>query len=199
MTFGGVAAGLEGDNPEKRTSGSMASHHKEKKGVPHGDTELNEVGVIVDEDVLPSRSWFTRNGGLMRRVGLCALAALILAWWISSTFLPATRHRWIVQTFFAWLSISIIAFRFVPNSIVTRPVEAVWIPLVERPFFALPGYARYGLGWLALCAIVMGSIFGFKTESVRLFRFFFRYVCMDVLAVIDSLIRGCKPGHEPLW
>src|SRR6266851_8616704 len=196
MTSGGVAAGLEGDSPEKRTSGSMASHHKEKQGVPHGDTEVNEVGVIVDEDALPSRSWFTRNGGLVRRVGLCALVALILAWWILSTVLPATRHRWIVQTFFAWLSISIIAFRFVPNSIVTRPVEAVWIPLGERPFFALPRYARYGLGWLALCAIVMGSTFGFKTESVRLFRIFFRYVCMDFLVVIYSLIHACKPGHE---
>jgi CNT family concentrative nucleoside transporter len=173
MTFGGVAAGLEVDSPEKRTSGSMASYHKEKQGVSRGDTEVNEVEVIVDEDTLPLRSWFTRNGGLMRRVGLCALVALILAWWISSTVLPATRHRWIVQTFFAWLSISIIAFRFVPNSIVTRPVEAVWIPLVERPFFALPRYARYGLGWLALCAIVMGSTFGFNNENVRLFRIFF--------------------------
>jgi len=81
------------------------------------------------------------------------------------TVLPATRHRWIVQTFFAWSFIAIIAFRFVPNSVVARPVEAIWVPLVERPFFALPRCVRYGMGWLALVAIVMGCAFGFELEN----------------------------------
>ncbi|KAI0279353.1 Na+ dependent nucleoside transporter C-terminus-domain-containing protein [Russula aff. rugulosa BPL654] len=44
-------------------------------------------------------------------------------------------------------------------------VEAVWNPLVKKPFFALPKYVRYGMGWLALLAIVLGSAFGFKLEN----------------------------------
>jgi CNT family concentrative nucleoside transporter len=98
---------------------------------------------------------------------LYALAALILGWWISATVHHGTRHRWIVQTFFAWSFIAIIAFRFIPNSVVTHPVEAVWIPLIQKPFFALPKYVRYGLGWLALLTIVLGSAFGFELENVR--------------------------------
>jgi CNT family concentrative nucleoside transporter len=103
----------------------------------------------------------------MRRLRLFALAGLILGWWISATILHATRHRWVVQTIFAWSFIAIIAFRFIPNSVVTHPVEAVWIPLIQKPFFAFPKYVRYGLGWLALLAIILGSAFGFKLENVR--------------------------------
>jgi CNT family concentrative nucleoside transporter len=33
---------------------------------------------------------------------LSGFLLLILAWWISATVLKATRHRWIVQTLFAW-------------------------------------------------------------------------------------------------
>jgi concentrative nucleoside transporter, CNT family len=72
-----------------------------------------------------------------------------------------------VQTFFAWFFIAIIAFRFIPNSIVTHPIEAVWIPLIQKPFFTLPKYVRYSLGWLALLTIVLGSAFGFELENVR--------------------------------
>ena len=39
-----------------------------------------------------------------------------------------------------------------------------WIPLVQRPFFSLPEIVRYGLGWLALLAIIVVSAFGFKIE-----------------------------------
>ncbi|KAI0250156.1 Na+ dependent nucleoside transporter C-terminus-domain-containing protein [Lactifluus subvellereus] len=118
-----------------------------------------------DENEPSSPFTFGRNPTLVRRVSLVALAALIFGWWISATVLRATRHRWIVQTIFAWSFIAIIAFRFIPNSVVTRPVEAVWVPLVQNPFFSLPKVARYGLGWLALLAVVLGSAFGFKLES----------------------------------
>jgi CNT family concentrative nucleoside transporter len=55
----------------------------------------------------------------------------------------------------------VIAFRFIPNTVVTRPVEAVWIPAVQTPWSKLPRAIRYGLGWLALVGIVFGSAFGF--------------------------------------
>lgn len=62
---------------------------------------------------------------------------------------------------------SVIAFRFIPNSVVTRPVEAVWVPLVQQPFFKLPYYTRLAMGWLALLAIIFGSAFGFQLRAVR--------------------------------
>ncbi|KAH9991775.1 Na+ dependent nucleoside transporter C-terminus-domain-containing protein [Russula vinacea] len=121
-----------------------------------------EAFPITDE---PSKSWFSRNRSLVRRLKLFAFVGLLLGWWISATILPATRHRWVVQTFFVWSFIAIIAFRFIPTSVITRPVEAVWMPLVQKPFFGLPKHVRYGLGWLALLTIILGSAFGFELEN----------------------------------
>jgi CNT family concentrative nucleoside transporter len=61
---------------------------------------------------------------------------------------------------------SVIAFRFIPNSVVTRPISAVWIPAVEEPWYKLPRPLRLTIGWLCLLAIVFGSAFGFKPEGV---------------------------------
>ncbi|KAF8269245.1 Na+ dependent nucleoside transporter C-terminus-domain-containing protein [Lactarius quietus] len=73
--------------------------------------------------------------------------------------------RIVVQTIFAWAFILIIAFRFIPNSVVTRPVEAVWVPLVEDYFFRIPKYIRFSMGWLSIIAVVFGSAFGFKLKD----------------------------------
>lgn len=96
----------------------------------------------------------------LRVVVLIALAALILGWWISSTILTATRGQWVVRTVFAWSFLLIIAFRFIPNSVVTEPIAAVWIPYVQVPWYKLPRTARLTIGWLCLLAIVFGSAFG---------------------------------------
>ncbi|KAK2467818.1 hypothetical protein APHAL10511_000113 [Amanita phalloides] len=96
---------------------------------------------------------------------LGTLAAIILGWWVSATILEATRHRWIVQTLFAWAFILIIAFRFIPNSVVSRPVAALWVPTVQEPFYRLPYRIRLSLGWLCLIGIVFGSAFGFKLQN----------------------------------
>ena len=138
----------------------------EKGDITHNNLEENDDKVIISQDTNPTWSWLARHRGLVRCVKLSVMAALILGWWISATVLLATRHRWIVQTVFAWAFIAIIAFRVIPNSVVTRPVKAVWVPLVERPFFSLPRFARYGLGWLAVVAIVMSSAFGHGVENV---------------------------------
>jgi CNT family concentrative nucleoside transporter len=61
----------------------------------------------------------------------------------------------------------VIAFRFIPNSAVTRPVEAIWEPAVSRPFFKLPYRTRLSFGFLALIAIVFGSAYGFPLQKVR--------------------------------
>jgi CNT family concentrative nucleoside transporter len=150
---------------EKKSSTDSLSN--EERGIP--DLSCNAEAVSKNVSIIGSMdpSWFSRNRSLIRRLKFFALAALILGWWISATVLHATRHRWIVQTFFAWFFIAIIAFRFIPNSIVTHPIEAVWIPLIQKPFFTLPKYVRYSLGWLALLTIVLGSAFGFELENVR--------------------------------
>lgn len=61
----------------------------------------------------------------------------------------------------------IIAFRFIPNSVVTRPVGAVWEPLISRPWFNLPYKIRLAIGWLCLLGIVFGSAFGFPLQQVK--------------------------------
>ena len=61
---------------------------------------------------------------------------------------------------------SVIAFRFIPNSAVTRPVAAVWIPFIQEPWYRLPRYTRLTIGWLCLLGIVFGSAFGFPLAVV---------------------------------
>lgn len=151
---------------EKKRSHSTDSFPEDKERGPVDARTVpeSERDIVVEEE---APSWYARHKVLINRVLLFALAAVILGWWITSTILPATRHRWIVQTLWAWVFLTIIAFRFIPNSFVTRPVEAVWLPLVQRPWFSLPRTIRYTLGWAALFAIVFGSAFGFPLTSVR--------------------------------
>jgi CNT family concentrative nucleoside transporter len=61
-----------------------------------------------------------------------------------------------------YLSVRVIAFRFIPNRIVTKPVAAVWIPAVQRPWYSLSYPIRLTIGWLCLVGIIFGSAFGFK-------------------------------------
>ena len=163
-----VGGPVQEHNIEKNSSNSLS---EERRGVPNhcedAKAKLNDVTIAVLHKDEPSKSWFSRNRSLVRRMKLFAFVGLLLGWWISATILPATRHRWVVQTFFVWSFIAIIAFRFIPTSVITRPVEAVWMPLVQKPFFGLPKHVRYGLGWLALLTIILGSAFGFELENVR--------------------------------
>jgi concentrative nucleoside transporter, CNT family len=167
VSVGGTA---QEHTTEKDSSDSFS---KERRGVPDqsedAKAKLNDVTIAVLQKDEPSKSWFPKNRSLVRRLKLLAFVGLLLGWWISATILPATRHRWVVQTFFVWSFIAIIAFRFIPTSVVTRPVEAVWMPFVQKPFFGLPKYVRYGLGWLALLGMILGSAFGSKLENVRFF------------------------------
>ncbi|KAG1802637.1 Na+ dependent nucleoside transporter C-terminus-domain-containing protein [Suillus plorans] len=120
---------------------------------PGGDLESTEE---KDEGTQANNTFDKR----LRVVVLIALAALILGWWISSTILTATRGQWVVRTVFAWSFLLIIAFRFIPNSVVTEPIAAVWMPYVQVPWYKLPRTARLTIGWLCLLAIVFGSAFG---------------------------------------
>lgn len=54
------------------------------------DTDM-EKGVSVEDEAHPG--FLGRHQRLVRPFVLFALAVTILGWWISSTILPATRHR----------------------------------------------------------------------------------------------------------
>ncbi|KAJ6603122.1 Na+ dependent nucleoside transporter C-terminus-domain-containing protein [Mycena sp. CBHHK59/15] len=117
------------------------------------------------EDVEAARARRHALSTKFRPFILGGLALLIFAWWVSATVLKATRHRWIVQTLFAWFFILVIAFRYIPNSVVTKPVGAVWMPLVQEPWYKLPYKVRLAVGWLCLLGIVFGSAFGTNLSS----------------------------------
>jgi CNT family concentrative nucleoside transporter len=144
-----------------------SSHSTSTVTPTHNDSE-KQTHVDAEEFVVDSTSEgeSSRRHSFIRVVSLVGLALFIFGWWISSITLHATRHRWVVQTIFAWAFILIIAFRFIPNS-VTRPVEAAWVSLVQGPFLRIPKFMRFALGWLSLIAVVLGSAFGFKLEDVR--------------------------------
>ncbi|KAF9484500.1 hypothetical protein BDN70DRAFT_126297 [Pholiota conissans] len=153
-----MAAAIEPSQVVKRTTSQSSSSSLKEKGASEPavyltkDPESDEIG---EESKLHKLRPFILGG----------LGLLILAWWISATVLDATRHRWIVQTLFAWFFILLIVFRFVPNSVITKPVEAVWVPLVEKPWYTINYRIRLAIGWLCLVAIVFGSAFGFKLQE----------------------------------
>jgi len=139
---------------------SYAEAEAEEKGLPTNGNPHAGVDELVEE-----RSKSDLLYEKYRTYILISLALVILGWWISATVLEATRHRWIVQTVCAWAFLAIIAFRFIPNHVVTRPVEAVWIPCVQTPWGKLPYRARLAIGWLCLLGTVFGSAFGFRLEE----------------------------------
>jgi len=143
-------------HPVKPGSTDALSEDKEKQN--HAEAQSFASQEFAEEDRPDQHSKF-------RPYILALTAAVILAWWISSTVLQATRHRWIVQTLFAWSFILIIAFRYIPNSVVTRPVEAVWNPFIQEPWYKLSYKIRLVIGWACLLAIVLGSAFGFPLEN----------------------------------
>jgi len=153
--------------PVKPTSPAKGGVHLERVSTHASSAEkkpISETEVLEAQDDAEAqqakeqrRSFYARY----RPFILAGVAVVILGWWISSIVLPATRSRWIVQTFWAWFFLLVIAFRFIPNSVVTVPVAAVWNPLVATPWFKLPYRVRLTVGWLCLLAIIFGSAFGF--------------------------------------
>ncbi|KAF4621297.1 hypothetical protein D9613_000561 [Agrocybe pediades] len=146
----------------RRTPSPSSASSMKEKNIPSEPDVYISKDLEENSDTTPDAIPLTEK---YRTYILVALAAVILGWWISATVLKATRHRWVVQTVLAWFLLAVIAFRFVPNTVVTRPVEAIWGPCVHKPWFALPYWTRLTIGWLCLLAIVFGSAFGFPLEE----------------------------------
>lgn len=154
-----LAAGFDAENQFIQRKSSVSTNSDAKKE----NAQVVDPGADLEDaqekdEATQAKNTFDKR---LRVVALIALAALILGWWISSTILAATRERWLVQTVFAWFFLLIIAFRFIPNSAVTGPISAVWMPCVQVPWYKLPRTARLTIGWLCLLGIVFGSAFGF--------------------------------------
>ncbi|KAI6040263.1 Na+ dependent nucleoside transporter C-terminus-domain-containing protein [Pisolithus marmoratus] len=123
----------------------------------------DEKQVLTDLENVPATEGSRKQPSLRKKIRvtlLLATAVLILGWWISATVLKATRPRWVQQTVLAWLFLFIIAFRFIPNSAVTRPVETVWVQIVQVPWYRTPRKLRLAIGWSCLIAIIFSSAFG---------------------------------------
>ncbi|EPT04957.1 hypothetical protein FOMPIDRAFT_1021699 [Fomitopsis schrenkii] len=133
------------------SDGKLKQHDPEVQTAHEGTQEQDEKDAA---------RWAAARS-FLRPTILLGLAAAILGWWICSTILKNTRHRWIVQTFWAWFFLITIAFRYIPNRVVTNPVSAIWMPCVQEPWYKLPYRLRLTIGWLCLLGIVFGSAFGF--------------------------------------
>jgi len=136
-------------------------HHESKEGIEK-QKDVDVETSLHDESKSKDKEGKSRNS---RPYILIALAFLIFGWWVSATVLKATRHRWIVQTIFAWFFIGLIFFQFVPSSIFFDPIARLWDAIIGQPFMKLPYYVRLSLGWLALLGIVFGSAFGFPLPA----------------------------------
>ncbi|PBK95685.1 hypothetical protein ARMGADRAFT_811980 [Armillaria gallica] len=142
---------------QRKTTTSSASFDEKKNR-----TVTDAEGVMSNDKKEDETMTFYQR---FRPFILGGVAMVILGWWISSIVLKATRHRWIVQTLFAWFFILVIAFRFIPNRVVSEPVSAIWMPCVQEPWYRLDRKLRLAIGWLCLLGIVFGSAFGFKLEN----------------------------------
>ncbi|KAJ7497101.1 Na+ dependent nucleoside transporter C-terminus-domain-containing protein [Mycena latifolia] len=157
-----VASPAISQEPVQRKTTRSTGSYNEKEAHP---VDHEAVLAKDTEDVEAARTRRENMYSKFRPFILAGLALLILGWWISATILKATRHRWIVQTLFAWFFILVIAFRYIPTSVVSKPVGAVWMPLVQEPWYRLSYPIRLSIGWLCLLGIVFGSAFGFPLEA----------------------------------
>ena len=85
------------DKPLERPASRASSSSVTKEKDPHRDREVLVEPTKAEEDAEENKVSFTRK---YKPFLLTGLALLILGWWISSTVLRATRHRWRVHFLF---------------------------------------------------------------------------------------------------
>ncbi|EHS64090.1 uncharacterized protein PGTG_20793 [Puccinia graminis f. sp. tritici CRL 75-36-700-3] len=89
--------------------------------------------------------------------------SILLGWWISGLVLKETRHKWVITTFWTWLILLIIFFRWVPTKYVTRPIGKTYMTLIGNPIMKSTNHrVRLSIGWLILLGLWLGSTFGIK-------------------------------------
>lgn len=91
---------------------------------------------------------------------------------------------------------SVIAFRFIPTRVVSKPVGAVWGAAVSKPFHALPKAVRFGLGWAALLALVFGSAFGLPLHGGSTYAD--RAICVAGLLLFQLCFAASSRAHKEI-
>jgi CNT family concentrative nucleoside transporter len=181
-------------NEARRTTQSSNSHSEDKDvnptdvlGVEKGRDHQDENATAWHRSRYTSLILATLAALILGWwISATILGATRHRWWAGKKFTVRNQSDdcfRIVQTVLAWFfilcvvktfstnidhslsSYSIIAFRFIPNSVVTRPTSAVWQPLIQNPWYRLPKAVRLTVGWVCLLAIVFGSAFGFPIVS----------------------------------
>lgn len=89
--------------PSQHSSTSFVSGKEEEekegtKDLEAADIKRAEARARDDVEIEEDRAARAAFWAKWRPLFLAALAAVILGWWISSTVLKATRHRWYAQT-----------------------------------------------------------------------------------------------------
>ncbi|CED82931.1 Concentrative Na-nucleoside cotransporter CNT1/CNT2 [Phaffia rhodozyma] len=161
------------DSPADYTSGRSDTYPERESDDNSVDKEVIKTGqtltdvqaaheISEDSAQVAENKWRRHMAWKrLRYVVLPAFALLVLGWWIASIVVKDTRHRWIQSTILAWWIIGLVIFRFVPSSVVGRPIGKVWTTLISNPFFKLNRIARLAIGWLILLGLLFGSCYGF--------------------------------------
>ncbi|TIC26610.1 hypothetical protein E3Q11_02971 [Wallemia mellicola] len=162
-------------------SESNENELKKKEGAePDVDVFYKDNDVQDQELAQPQSKYDTKAAELKSKIEsfftwkylrtpvLLFTACLILGWWIAGLF--TMRHRWIVQTVWAWFLIGVIFFRFVPSSKFGRPIGRVWTANISNHFFKIPRPARLTIGWLMVLGLIFGGAFGFPENQESNYR-----------------------------
>ncbi|OAV98675.1 hypothetical protein PTTG_07696 [Puccinia triticina 1-1 BBBD Race 1] len=148
---------------EKPTSEALAVENDSTSGRSQNNTG---AGQQVRPRWWPSLvQWNKRDSTsrYKRMVVHLFLVVVLLGWWISGLVLKRTRHKWVVTTFWTWLFLLIIFFRWVPTKYIGRPIGNAYMTLIGNPVMKFTNQkVRLSIGWLILLGLWLASTFGIK-------------------------------------
>ncbi|PLW10579.1 hypothetical protein PCANC_19715 [Puccinia coronata f. sp. avenae] len=91
------------------------------------------------------------------------LVIILLGWWISGLVLKRTRHKWVITTFWTWLFLVIIFFRWVPTKYVAGPIGNTYMTLIGNPIMKYTNRrVRFSMGWVILLGLWLACTFGIR-------------------------------------
>jgi len=90
----------------------------------------------------------------------CLLIIILFGWWIATILVKSARSPVVVASIIVWFFILLIIAQYVPNRVITKPVGEAWSASISTPFFKINRRIRFGIAWVLLLALVLGSAFG---------------------------------------
>ncbi|KAF9038383.1 H+/nucleoside cotransporter [Hymenopellis radicata] len=150
------------------TSAHATATLTERKASHSSAASIDEKKAAHDPRLSFPRMWIRPRRSKSRPFINATAPIVILGWWISATILPATRHRWYIQDRPDALGVVLHPCHRVSVHSQLRGVKAVaavWMPLVQEPWYKLSYRIRLAIGWACLLGIVFGSAFGFELQG----------------------------------